>query len=344
MIVRLFEENIKDAEAWDNYVHRSSETTTDHLWAWRRILRGAFGFKPYYLAAIDETDEVVGILPLFRVQRNFGQCALSSIPFGNYGGVCADSKEISDLLLRSAKELLFRIKGTYLELRHRSPVSDESLHEKNLYHRFRFPLNGDPQKHFREIGRNNRAKINKATQKGARVIISRDVNKMYPVHAHTARRLGTPCFPRRYFELVLESFPDSSEIFFVMIDGRPVAYDFMLIFKKSLVCQFKGGLESFFSYRPNHLLFWHAVEIGCGRGYKEFDYCRSRKDSGTAYFKRSLHMVEEPLNYQYFMTNGEPLPQRHPSNPKYQWAIRLWQRLPLTLTELMGPMLVRYLA
>jgi hypothetical protein len=77
---------------------------------------------------------------------------------------------------------------------------------------------------------------------------------------------------------------------------------------------------------------------------KELDYCRNRTDSGSANFKRSLHLNEEPLMYQYYLPKGRALPQRNPSNPKYQWVIRAWQRLPLGMTQWLGPAVVRFLA
>jgi len=93
------------------------------------------------------------------------------------------------------------------------------------------------------------------------------------------------------------------------------------------------------------MLFWHEVEKGYALGKKELDYCRSRVDSGSATFKRRLGFSEEPLGYQYYL-NGhkQALPSRHPSNKKYQLAIKLWQRLPVAWANAVGPKLVRYFA
>ena len=35
------------------------------------------------------------------------------------------------------------------------------------------------------------------------------------------------------------------------------------------------------------------------------------------------------------------LPNVSPANPKYQMAIRMWQKLPLPLTRLIGPRIIR---
>ena len=343
MNIRLFHETPADAGAWDAYVLAHPQATSDHLWAWRRILTGAFGFSPYYLGAVSD-EQLVGVLPLFQIPRGFGATALSSIPFGNYGGLCVASEEAARALLDEAKALLRALGGQYLDLRHRRPFEDGSLQPQSLYRRFTLPLARDPALHLKQMGQNNRRKINKALRWGLQVVHSTDASALYPIHLETTHRLGTPCFPYRYFELILEAFGPKAQIHFAAAEGRYVAYDLVLFFKDSMVVQLGGTLGSAMKRYPNNLLFWHAIEHGCARGLHELDYCRNRADSGSAAFKRGLRLQEEPLAYQYHMPDGRVLPQRHPSNAKYRLAITLWQQLPLHLTRLLGPSLVRYLA
>lgn len=343
MQVKTFGGDPMEARQWDEFVARNEQATSDHLWGWRRILSESFGYRPIYLGAI-EGDRLTGILPLFLIPRGFRRVALSSIPFGNYGGICADSKEAALALLHEAKELLHREKADYLELRHQVPLPDKTLQPQRLYNRFRLPLTGDPEIHFRQLNSTSRKRITRSVHTGLRLVVSRDVGLLYPIHLHTFRRLGSPCFPRRYFELILEEFPGSTEIYFVVFQNLHIAYHLNLFFKNSLVSQLGGSLAHFQKHNPMYFLYWCEIQEGCARGLKELDRCRSRPDSGSAEHKRWLRMVEEPLGYQYYLPNGNGLPQRNPSNPKYQWLIRTWQHLPIPLTQLIGPRVVRYLA
>ena len=343
MDVRCLNDTPAEVAAWNRYVDESDSATSDHLWEWRRVLSEAFNFRPYYLGAW-EGDRLAGILPLFLVPRGFRRSALSSIPFGNYGGICADSEEATQALLQKAKELLLQLRCEYLELRHKTPLPISSLSHQQRHSRFVFPLSGNPAHHFRDLGSSHRNKLRKATQKGLNVISSLDVRQFYPIHLHTAQRHGTPCFPRRYFELIVREFSNKVRVHLVLLKDQAIAYNLFLSFKESYVCQFNGSLSGFLSFYPNNLLFWHAIEEGCSLGKKELDYCRSRTDSGAAAFKRGLRFTEEPLGYQYYLPGHKELPQRNPSNPKYQWAIRAWQSLPAALTERAGPLLVRYFA
>ena len=343
MDVRFCSETRAEAEAWDAYVAASPAATSDHLWGWRRVLLETFGYRPYYLSAVDG-GRVVGILPLFRIPRGLGRYALSSIPFGNYGGICADSPAVFTALLDAAKQLLGDLQGEYLDLRHRTPVPNGDLQPQRAYSRFTLPLLGEPALHLQALGSNNRKKLSKARRTGLRLVCSRDMEPLYQIHTHTMRRLGTPCFPRRYFELILEQFSDRAALWFVASGRRFVAYELNLRFKQSLVIQLGGMLWQHAHTYPNYMLFWRAIEEGCAHGVVELDYCRNRTDSGSAHFKRQLHLREEPLVYQYYLPDGQPVPQRHPSNPKYRLAISLWKQLPLRLTRWVGPSLVRYFA
>ena len=343
MDVRLFHDTPADQRAWDEFVARSVAATSDHLWGWRTVLRDAFKFRPWYWTAVDG-DRVVGILPLFQVPRGLGRCALSSIPFGNYGGICADTPEAELALLEMAEEHMARLHAEYLDLRHLAPVEDDRLQRQDLYNRFHYPLTGNPEAHFKAMDSSTRSNVRKAQRAGLTVKTTRDIGQIYPIHTHTTRRLGTPCFPRRYFDGIMRVFGEQAQLTLICHQDVSIAYELALIFKQSMVCQFNGSLEESLQHRPNQLRFWDSVQKGCAMGLQEIDYCRSRKDSGTAEFKRRLKFVEEPLGYQYLLPNGRPLPQRNPSNPKYQLVIRAWQRLPLALTQWVGPTVVRYLA
>ena len=43
------------------------------------------------------------------------------------------------------------------------------------------------------------------------------------------------------------------------------------------------------------------------------------------------------------MRSGKALPELNPDNPKYRAAIALWKKLPVNVTELIGPAIVKNL-
>jgi serine/alanine adding enzyme len=89
------------------------------------------------------------------------------------------------------------------------------------------------------------------------------------------------------------------------------------------------------------LLTWEIIRNGCEKGFKYFDFGRSRWDSGTALFKRQWGAQPSPLFYEYYLPGGGSLPDQDPTNPKFRLAIALWKRLPVFAAKALGPFIVR---
>ena len=81
--------------------------------------------------------------------------------------------------------------------------------------------------------------------------------------------------------------------------------------------------------------------MGGRNGYRVFDFGRSRKHSGSYEFKAHWGMVERNLPYEMVLVRRKNLPNFTPANPKYQLAMRVWQKLPLAITRAVGPSLLK---
>jgi hypothetical protein len=88
------------------------------------------------------------------------------------------------------------------------------------------------------------------------------------------------------------------------------------------------------------LMYWHLLQRAVQRRQEVFDFGRSTIDGNTYRFKKQWGAQSEPAVWQYYLRRGDIADMR-PDNPRYQRAIRLWQRLPVALTCLLGPAIVR---
>src|SRR3569623_1202542 len=79
------------------------------------------------------------------------------------------------------------------------------------------------------------------------------------------------------------------------------------------------------------------------RGVRVFDYGRSKRDTGSYSFKKNWGFEAEPLHYEYVLVQADGIPDVNPLNPKYQRFINIWKRLPLGVTRLIGPHIVKQL-
>jgi len=116
MTIRLFTET--DRDAWNAYVMNAEEASCYHLIQWKDIIEKTFGHKTYYLLSEDAQSNINGILPIVNLKSMlFGNYGVS-LPFFNYGGVCADDDTIRDELLNEASKIACAHNMKHLELRH----------------------------------------------------------------------------------------------------------------------------------------------------------------------------------------------------------------------------------
>jgi FemAB-related protein (PEP-CTERM system-associated) len=169
------------------------------------------------------------------------------------------------------------------------------------------------------------------------------LDDFYEVFAINMRDLGTPVYPKRFFEAILESFSETTSICAVYAGARPVAAGFLIGFNGMLEIPWASSLRDFNRYSPNMILYWTVLKFACDHGYRVFDFGRSTPDEGTYRFKAQWGAVPTPLYWHYWMRQGDQLPELNPDNPKYAMAIWLWKRLPVSLTKWIGPSIVKNL-
>lgn len=324
---------------WDAFVEAHPEGSFFHRSGWMRVLGSTFPYRTLSAMAM-ERDRVRAVLPLFLVKNLRGR-SLVSTPFGVYGGVLGDPAA-ADALVAYARSLGERHGVRYVELRHERPVSE--LPVKDLYVTFRRPIYETDDQNMAAIPRNQRRSIRVAMKHGLESRIGeRDLlPAFYDVYSQSVRNLGTPVFPRRLFENLLDEFRPHAKILGVFHDGEMVAGVLTFFFRDQVLPYYGGAVRRAFPLAANDFMYWSLMRHGREGGYKVFDFGRSKVDSGSYHFKRHWGFEPAPLAYQYCLIRQTRLPDLTPRNPAFAWPIRLWRRLPLRLTQWIGPKLVRF--
>ena len=93
----------------------------------------------------------------------------------------------------------------------------------------------------------------------------------------------------------------------------------------------------------NMRMYWEMLKLSVSRGANAFDFGRSTLDSGTYKFKAQWGAQPLQLHWYYWLPEGAQIPKLNQSNPKYELAVKAWQRMPLWTANLVGPWLVRKL-
>ena len=114
-------------------------------------------------------------------------------------------------------------------------------------------------------------------------------------------------------------------------------------YKDQVIPYYSGAYPEAQGHAANDYLYWALMSDSAEKGYRMFDFGRSKKETGPYNFKRHWGFEPKPLEYQYYLNKIRELPNISPSNPKYQRRIEMWKKLPLWATKIIGPRIVKYI-
>jgi FemAB-related protein (PEP-CTERM system-associated) len=309
---------------------------------WLRALSHGLGHVPYCLEAT-RNEQTCGFLALSYVDSLLFGRYLVSMPYLNYGGPVADDEGISRLLIDGAVELADRLKVRRLELRHEDPISHPRLgHARTDKVQMRLDLPGSVAQLEKGLNGKVRNQVKKGRNNGLNVLWGGQelLADFYSVFAENMRDLGTPVYSRRLFASALEQFPERAELCVVRQGEKPLAGALLLHGWGVTEVPSASSLRAYNSTCANMLLYFHLLARAVERGQDMFDFGRSTPGSGTYKFKEQWGAQPYGVQWQSYLRAGS-LEETRPDNPRYQWRIRLWQRLPLWLAGRLGPWVVR---
>jgi FemAB-related protein (PEP-CTERM system-associated) len=162
----------------------------------------------------------------------------------------------------------------------------------------------------------------------------------YEVLSRNMRDLGTPVYGKVLFREILSTFPEHAEICLLRDCGRPAAAALLLHGWGVTEVPTASALREYNPACVNMVMYWNLLERSITRGQQVFDFGRSTTEGNTFKFKKQWGAIPHPAIWQYAVKEGTVTDMR-PDNPRYQRAIRLWQRLPVRLTQYIGPAIVR---
>jgi FemAB-related protein (PEP-CTERM system-associated) len=329
------------AAAWDAYVDAHPGGTIFHGTAWKQAVERTYGHQSLYLW-VERDGRPCGVLPLFGVATLKGR-ALVSVPYAVYGGILADDAEAEAALLAAARQHAEAQRAKYVELRSRT-ANGLGLPENDLYVTFERELPDSVEGCLASIPRKSRAAVrNGRTKFGVRSEFSTDFAPLYELYALNVRRLGSPTFPFRFLTELQAAFGDSMRVQNTLFEDRVVASVLTFYHKQSVIPYYSGCDDAYFFTQCNNVMYCDLMEDGVRRGYKRFDFGRSRREAGPYHFKLNMGFEPATLHYQYLLLGLKELPRINPSNPKFELPRRMWSRLPLGVTKMVGPQLLKYI-
>lgn len=332
----------RDAAAWDAYVLAAPGGNFFHRFGWKRVIEESLRQPCHFLLA-EREGRIVGVLPLGQVKSLLFGHTLISMPYAVYGGLVADDAEALASLDRAAIELAEQLGVGHLEYRDRDARVHPDWPTTELYATFRKPLDPEVEANMLAIPRKQRAMVRKGIKAGLKSEVERDLTRFYPAFCESWHRLGTPVFPKRYFQLLLEEFGEDVDIVTVTQEGQVVCCVMNFYFRDEVWPYFAGITSEARNVAGSDFMYWEVMRLAVEKGCKLFDFGRSKVDTGSYDFKRNWGFEPQPMHYGYRLVRAAAVPENNPKNPKYRLFIQAWQRMPRSLANFLGPHLIRQL-
>ncbi|HEV6968193.1 MULTISPECIES: FemAB family XrtA/PEP-CTERM system-associated protein [Roseateles] len=342
-IARLAAQDQAASTRWDAFVQSCPQATFFHRSGWLRIIESVFGHRGFFLYA-ERDGAIEGVLPLAEVKSRLFGHSVASLPFAVYGGVAALNDEAAAALEAEAEKIARGQGAEHLEYRYLGSARHPDWPRQDLYVTFRKEILPDEEANMLAIPRKQRAMVRKGIKNELRAQIDPNVDRFFDLYADNVHRHGTPAMPKKYFQALLDEFGADAEVLTVTApDGKPLSTVLTFYFRDECLPYYAGDDEAARDLAANDFKYWELMRRACARGLKVFDYGRSKQGTGPYAFKKNWGFEPQPLSYEYRLFKRDAIPQNNPNNPKYQFLIKTWRKLPIGVANWLGPFIVKNL-
>lgn len=325
---------------WDSFIDSCPEATFFHRAGWKRIIEESFQQKAHYLYV--ENDRAIrGVLPLIHMKSPLFGNRLVANAYCVAGAPAVTDTQALTHLDRRAEALMNELGADYLEYRNPARPHQDWEWKEGLYATFERPIDSGEDADLKQIPRKQRAVVRKALKSELSFGIDTDVTDFFNLFALSVRNLGTPVFSRRYFENLVRVFGDDCNILTVRLNGRPISSVLNFYFRDRVMPYYTGSIAEARKLGANDFMYWKLMRHAAERGYKIFDFGRSKVRTGPYAFKKNWGFEPRPIIHEFKMRAGVPMPDVNPNNPKYRLMIAAWKRLPLPVANIIGPFIGR---
>lgn len=309
------------------------------------------------------SGEIVGVLPLFLIESAIFGNYITSTPTFNYGGIRVktgndqDDVTVSNLLFSYAIEQANFSSANYVQFRDSvcNQQFTSSIHDgkwtvstEKVNMILKLPAS------ISEIGAGNAKKrqklksqaslaIRKSQESGGTVRQSFGglelLDDFYSVFSTHMRDLGTPVYSMDWFKALLLNNSEVATLTVAYINEKPMACGFLFNHGNGTYSiPWASALYTSNSYSLNTYLYWNILDWVIQKGASHFDFGRSSVESGTFLFKKQWGAEPQQCYWLKWSKGAGTHADLSPSNSKFDIAIKVWKKLPLWLTNRLGPM------
>jgi serine/alanine adding enzyme len=353
-VLNLDLNNPQSKSLWDDFCEEHQNVahhhTTNFLDA---ILNQMSEHRNESIMCIDNQGSVQGILPLIGVSSPIFGKQLVSIPFYNYGGVISKRGDAKDALMMEAHNLML-IKGYKKTLIRDTEAYDGCALFQTQMHKANLVLNLPSD--IKSVGAGNSKKRTKLrSQAGVASRKAEDhgvhfeqkfggeelLSDFYMVFSEHMRDLGTPVYGKDFFIGMMKNIESLLTVCYW--DNKPVACGWLFIHGERVSIPWASALRETNSYSVNTAMYYNILSKLIELNKKTFDFGRSSIDTGTYKFKLQWGAQSEQCYWHIANKDGVKEDLNTADDPKKVMTllITIWKRLPVWLTRIVGPKIIR---
>ena len=332
-----------DASQWREFTESINHSNIYHDVKWCDLIKSNFGHTPYYITCRKSDGGLCGVFPVIHMNSRLFGSFLISMPYFNYGGPLSEYALVEQKMMDYAAELGAKLDCSHLEVRETHPRDNwlSKQHKVTMI----LPLPEDDKTLDAQLGSKVRAQVKRAAREDLEFSLGGVdlLTDFYRVFSQNMRDLGTPVYSKQFFKSILESFPDEASLAIVTHKHKPVAAGFLLGHRDKLEIPWASSLRKANPLGANMYMYRQILRSAIEQRYQYFDFGRSSPQASTYQYKKQWGAQEHPLYWHYWMQGEQELPELNPNNPKYKLAIGVWQHLPVSIANAIGPKVVRNL-
>lgn len=309
-------------------------------WAWGELCESC-GHRTYRFA-VEEDGKLLACLPLVYMESRLFGDQLVSMPYSAYGSVVSDEgtpEEAIHLLLEPVRDLADELGVDFVSLRGRDLGDPSEFEKENRFVTFDIPLSDDPEEVWDALDSSRRTHVRQAERDGVelqRVTSKTDLRRYYDLYLENMRDFGSPPHSFSLFTELWDGLGDHMEVDFAISDGQLINGQIWFLYGDRY---FAWNAITDYEYRDlqgGSFLLWKGIERACEEGYSTCTLGRTREGTGVYTYKKSWGGEKVWFDdYHYFPGGSAELPD--PDDEKYDRVKDVWERLPLRVTELIGP-------
>jgi CelD/BcsL family acetyltransferase involved in cellulose biosynthesis len=300
-------ENVKasDLAEWERTWRDCSYATYFQSleWAelWREYTNGAISPVP---KVIEFSDGKKALLPLSMHKGFRGWTSMFfSSPARTFGGWISTDP----LTPEHIRQLVDHMQRRLGNIEWRMNPYDDTLKEVNFSPTFKdhthaIGLEKGYENIKKDWSKGHRSAVTKAEREGVSVRTAQgeeDWRDYFSAYEDSLRRWGEKATSRyewKFFEEMQKKDSQYIRLWLAVYDDKVIAGALCFYSARHIVYWHGATREEHFKLRPSNLVVAKAIEDGCERGFKWFDFNPSGGHEGVAAFKRSFGALEYPCD------------------------------------------------